>query len=52
MFSIETVEDVRILKELTSSSNDMRIRQLELEIEELSKMLIIFFWVIEWELVF
>lgn len=37
MFSIENVEDVKILKELTSFSNDTRIRELELEIKELSE---------------
>lgn len=38
MFSIETSEDVRILKELTSSSNDSRIQELELEVQKLSQV--------------
>ena len=37
MFSIETTEDVKILKELTGSMNDSRIKELELEIQKLSK---------------
>ena len=38
MFSIETPEDVMILKELTNSSNDSRIRELELEVQKLSQI--------------
>lgn len=38
MFSIETSEDVRILKELTQSSNDIRIKELELEVQKLSQV--------------
>lgn len=34
MFSIETIDDVKILKELT---NDTRINELEIEIQELTK---------------
>lgn len=37
MFSIETTEDVRILKELAGFSNDNRIKELELEVQELSR---------------
>lgn len=38
MFSIETPEDVKILKELTKSSNDVRIAELELEVQKLSQV--------------
>lgn len=38
MFKIETTEDVKILKELTKSSNDYKIQELELEIQRLSKI--------------
>lgn len=37
MFSIETTEDVKILKELTGFSNDMRIKELELQVQKLSQ---------------
>lgn len=36
MFSIETKEDVEILKALTKTSNDTKIKELELEIKKLS----------------
>ena len=37
MFSIETPEDVKILKELTQSTNDIKIQELELEVKKLSE---------------
>ena len=37
MFNIETLEDVKILKELTNSTNDAKIRELELELQDLSQ---------------
>lgn len=37
MFSIETTEDIKILKELTGFSNDKRIQELETEVQQLSQ---------------
>ena len=37
MFSIETKEDVQILKELTNSSNEEKIKELENEIKQLTE---------------
>lgn len=38
MFSIETTDDIKILKELTNLSSDTRIRELELEVQRLSEI--------------
>lgn len=38
MFSIETTDDIKILKELTNFSSDARIRELELEVKRLSEI--------------
>lgn len=38
MFSIETTDDIKILKELTNFSSDSRIKELELEVQRLSEI--------------
>lgn len=38
MFSIETINDVKILKELTKTTNETKIQELEQEIQQLTKL--------------
>ena len=38
MFTIETTDDIKVLKELTSLSTDPRIQKLEREVADLTEM--------------